>query len=144
MSKSIYTAEADVRGGRDFGQGLTSDGALEVELRTPPGLGGEGGGTNPEQLFAIGYAACFQSALMVAARRERIDVGDVSIRSKVDLLKDGRDFGLAVELAVSLPAVDDAETAAALVRAAHEVCPYSRATRGNIAVALSANGAEVL
>jgi organic hydroperoxide reductase OsmC/OhrA len=81
---------------------------------------------------------------MVAARRERIDVGEVGIRSKVDLLKDGRDFGLAVELAVSLPAVDDAETAAALVRAAHEVCPYSRATRGNIAVSLSANGAEVL
>jgi lipoyl-dependent peroxiredoxin len=143
MGKGIYTAEAEVRGGRDRGQGLTFDGVLGVELRTPRELGGSGGGTNPEQLFAIGYAACFESALQLVARRARTDIGEVRIRSRVSLLKEGRGFGLAVELAVTLPAVDDAETAAALVRAAHDVCPYSRATRGNIAVALSANGADL-
>jgi lipoyl-dependent peroxiredoxin len=140
----IYTAEAHVTGGRVEGHGRTSDGALEVDLRTPEQMGGGGGGTNPEQLFAIGYAACFESALGVAARRRKQQAGDVAIDSKVMLIpQEDRSFNLAVELAVSLPSVDDAEEALELVRAAHKVCPYSNATRGNIEVSLTANGQPV-
>jgi osmotically inducible protein OsmC len=141
--KNVYTAEAQVRGGREAGRGVTSDGALDVALRSPPELGGEGGGTNPEQLFAVGFAACFESALGVVARRERVDPGEVEIASRVMLRLNGREWSLAVELAVSLPAVDDAAQAVELVRLAHETCPYSRATRGNIEVRLTANGAAV-
>jgi Ohr subfamily peroxiredoxin len=79
MAKSLYTARAHVVGGRDKGHGVTSDGALDVQLRTPVEMGGGGGGTNPEQLFAVGYAACFEGALGVVARRERVDLGPVSI-----------------------------------------------------------------
>jgi Ohr subfamily peroxiredoxin len=141
MAKVIYTAEATVTGGRANGHGRTSDGELEVELRTPPEMGGEGGGTNPEQLFAIGYAACFESALGAVGRRERIEIGDVSIDSHVMLLPtENRAFKLAVSLDVSLPKVQDPGQAAQLVAAAHQVCPYSNATRGNIDVELSANG----
>ena len=142
-SKVLYTAEAEVSGGRAAGLGRTSDGALEVALRAPAGLGGEGGGTNPEQLFAVGFGACFESALGTVARRRRIDLGDVSVRSRVSLLREGRDFALAVELAVTLPGVEDQALAEELVRMAHDVCPYSRATRGNIPVELSVNGARV-
>jgi lipoyl-dependent peroxiredoxin len=107
-------------------------------------MGGEGGGTNPEQLFAVGYASCFESALKVVARRERLEAGDVSVDSKVELLPTAeRGFRLAVALDVSLPSVDDPERASALVAAAHGVCPYSNATRGNIDVALTANGEPV-
>jgi lipoyl-dependent peroxiredoxin len=144
MAKAIYTAEAHVTGGRAEGHGRSSDGALEVDLRSPTELGGEGGGTNPEQLFAIGYASCFESALGVVARRRKVDVGDVAIDSKVMLLTgEDRRFELAVALDVTLPAVADADLAVELVRAAHEVCPYSNAVRGNIEVALLANGREV-
>src|SRR5437588_10134866 len=83
MAKELYTAQATVTGGRVEGHGVTSDGALEVQLRTPPEMGGPGGGTNPEQLFAVGYAACFEGALGVVARRERAEVGDASIDSRV-------------------------------------------------------------
>jgi lipoyl-dependent peroxiredoxin len=139
--KPIYTAEAHVTGGRAEGHGRTSDGALEVDLRTPGEMGGSGGGTNPEQLFAVGYAACFESALGVVARRRRQEVGDVAIDSRVMLLPtEDRGFKLAVALAVTLPSVDDAAEAVELVRAAHKVCPYSNATRGNIDVSLTANG----
>jgi len=107
-------------------------------------MGGEGGGTNPEQLFAVGYAACFESALGVVGRRERAEVGDVSIDSRVSLLPTAeRGFILAVELDVTLPQVRDREQAARLVAAAHHVCPYSNATRGNIDVTLTANGHAV-
>jgi Ohr subfamily peroxiredoxin len=144
MAKVLYTAEATVTGGRIEGHGVTSDGALDVQMRTPKELGGEGGGTNPEQLFAVGFAACFESALGVIARRERAEAGDVSITSRVSLLPtDERGFGLAVELDVSLPQVQDAELAKRLVAAAHKVCPYSNATRGNIDVKLTANGEAV-
>jgi Ohr subfamily peroxiredoxin len=137
----IYTAEAHVTGGRAEGHGRTSDGALEVDLRLPEEMGGSGGGTNPEQLFAVGYAACFESALGAVARRRKQEVGEVAIDSKVMLLPtEQRGFKLAVELAVTLPSVDDADEAAELVRAAHLVCPYSNATRGNIEVSLTANG----
>ena len=99
----IYTAEAHVTGGRVEGHGRTSDGALEVDLRTPEEMGGSGGGTNPEQLFAVGYAACFESALGAVARRRRQEIGDVAIDAKVMLLPtEERGFKLAVTLAVTL------------------------------------------
>src|SRR5271166_3738405 len=117
MSKSLYTAQAHVTGGREHGHGETSDGTLDVQLRTPTELGGEGGGTNPEQLFAVGYAACFESALGVVARRQHVDAGVVSIDSEVSLLPTGDGgFRLAVVLNVSVPGVDDRDTASALVR----------------------------
>jgi Ohr subfamily peroxiredoxin len=145
MPRALYTAEATVTGGRADGHGRSTDGALEVQLRSPKELGGEGGGTNPEQLFAVGYAACLESALGVAGRRERVEVGDVSIDSRVSLLPtDDRRFKLAVELDVMLPQVHDPAQAVRLVGAAHEVCPYSNATRGNIDFALTANGHDVV
>jgi osmotically inducible protein OsmC len=144
MAKVLYTAEATVTGGRAEGHGATNDGLLDVELRSPPELGGEGGGTNPEQLFAVGYAACFESALGVVGRRERAEVGDVSVDSRVSLLPiEGGGFGLAVALDVSLPQVEEPEQAVRIVAAAHQVCPYSNATRGNIEVELTANGQAV-
>jgi Ohr subfamily peroxiredoxin len=107
-------------------------------------MGGSGGGTNPEQLFAIGYAACFESALAAAARRRRQEVGDVAIDSRVMLLPtEDRRYKLAVGLAVTLPSVDDPDQAVELVRAAHQICPYSNATRGNIDVSLTANGRDI-
>ena len=141
MANVLYTAEAHVTGGRAEGHGATSDGMLEVDLRTPLEMGGPGGGTNPEELFAVGYAGCFESALGAVARRRRMDAGDVAIDSRVSLLPTAdRAFKLAVALAVSLPSVPDPDAAADLVRAAHQICPYSNATRGNIDVALSVNG----
>lgn len=140
MSKPIYTAEATVTGGRAEGHGQTSDGALDVQLRTPTEMGGAGGGTNPEELFAVGYAACFEGALGVVARRERAEVGDVSIESRVSLLPtQERGFKLAVELDISLPQVTDSERAKRIVSAAHQVCPYYNATRGNVDVSLTVN-----
>src|SRR3979411_2110524 len=110
MAKVIYTANAKVTGGRLAGHGRTSDGELEVDLRIPTEMGGEGGGTNPEQLFAVGFAACFESAIGVVGRREHAEVGDVSIDSKVMLLPtEERGFKLAVELDVTLPQVEDAD-----------------------------------
>jgi osmotically inducible protein OsmC len=140
MAKVLYTAHAHVSGGRD-GHGRSDDGALEVDLRVPTEMGGAGGGTNPEELFAVGYAACFESALGAVARRRHLDAGEVSIDSAVSLWPTGDGgFKLSVTLDVSVPAVDDRETAAELVRAAHEVCPYSNATRGNIDVELLLGG----
>jgi len=143
MTKDLYIAEAHVTGGRIDGHGRSSDGALEVDIRIPPELGGEGGGTNPEQLFAVGYAACFENALATIARRQKLEVGEVAIDSKV-MLRPGEDRGfvIAVELHVTLPSAEG-DDAAELVRAAHRVCPYSNATRGNIEVLLTANGAAV-
>lgn len=143
MGKVLYTAEAQVSGGRIAGHGRTSDGLLEVDLRIAPELGGDGDGTNPEQLFAVGYAACFENALAAVARRRKVEVGDVAVDSKVMLVTaEERAFTIAVELAVTLPAVQG-EAAVELVEAAHKVCPYSNATRGNIDVKLIANGAPV-
>jgi osmotically inducible protein OsmC len=142
--RGIYTAEAHVTGGRAEGHGRTSDGALEVDLRPPREMGGSGGGTNPEQLFAIGYAACFESAMGVGARRARREVGDVAIDSRVTLLPtDERSFELAVELAVTLPSVTDPDEAEAIVREAHRLCPYSNAIRGNVDVTLIVNGRDI-
>ncbi len=141
MSKVLYTATAEVTGGREHGHGRTDDGELEVDIRVPAGLGGPGGGTNPEQLFAVGYAACFESALSVVARRQEADVSDAVISSTVQLLPTGSGgFELAVQLDVTLPTVPDVQDARVIVEAAHAVCPYSNATRGNIDVELSVNG----
>ena len=142
--KVLYTAEAHVTGGRAQGHGRTSDGVLEVDLRIPTEMGGQGGGTNPEQLLAVGYAACFESALAAVARRQKVDVGDVSIDSKVMLLPTReRGFEIAVELDVKLPSIEEGDLAVQLVRAAHQVCPYSNATRGNIDLELTANETPV-
>ncbi len=144
MADKLYTAKAHVTGGRAEGHGHTSDGALDVDLRLPAEMGGSGGGTNPEQLFAVGYAACFEGALGVVARRAHAEAGDVAIDSEVSLSPDGKGgFLLSVGLDVTLPSVSDTAAAVELVRAAHQVCPYSNATRGNIDVALTANGAAV-
>jgi osmotically inducible protein OsmC len=144
MNKVLYTAEAHVTGGRVDGHGRTSDGLLEVDLRLPKEMGGEGNGTNPEELFAVGYAACFEGALGTVARRAKQETGELAIDSKVMLVTtEDRAFTVAVELAVSLPAITDPAEATELVRAAHRVCPYSNATRGNIDVTLTANGHPV-
>ncbi len=145
MAKPIYTATATVTGGRDNGHGRTSDGILDVQLRLPAEMGGgTETGTNPEQLFAVGWAACFEGALGVVARREKVELGDVSIDSSVSLLPNGSGgFILGAGLAVTLPDISDPEQAKTIVAAAHQVCPYSNATRGTIEVALSANGEPV-
>jgi Ohr subfamily peroxiredoxin len=144
MAKTLYTAEANVTGGRDEGHGRTSDGELEVDLRLPKEMGGDGGGTNPEELFAVGYAACFESAIKVVGKRLKQDVGDVSIDSKVNLHPtEERGFKLSVQLDVGLPSVKDKEQAQEVVKNAHAVCPYSNATRGNIDVGLTVNGDPV-
>jgi osmotically inducible protein OsmC len=143
MAKVLYTAKATVSGGREAGHGRTSDGALEVDLRTPPELGGDGGGTNPEQLFAVGFAACFEGALSLVARRRKLEAGDATIDASVSLLPTPeRGFKLAVELDVTLPSIHG-DVARENVAAAHEVCPYSQATRGNVDVILTANGQPV-
>ena len=143
MAKDIYTARAHVVGGRADGHGVTSDGNLDVQLRRPAEMGGDGSGTNPEQLFAVGYAACFEGALQAVARREKVSTGAVAIDSRVGLRPNGDGgYQLTVGLDVTLPDVADDE-AVALVTAAHAVCPYSNATRGNVDVALTANGTAV-
>jgi Ohr subfamily peroxiredoxin len=144
LAKVVYTAEASVQGGRAEGHGKTSDGHLEVTLRLPKEMGGQGDGTNPEQLFAVGYAACFEGALGAVGRREKLELGDASIDSKVSLITtEERGFNVAVELDVTLPSIEDADEAARIVAAAHQVCPYSNATRGNVEVKLTANGKPV-
>ncbi|MCW2553095.1 MAG: peroxiredoxin, Ohr subfamily [Mycobacterium sp.] len=134
--KTLYTAEALTTGdGRD-GHARSSDGRLDLQLAIPKEMGGNGDGTNPEQLFAIGYAACFHSALRLVGRQEKADVSDSAVGSRVSIgVLDNGGFGLAVELEITLPNVDH-DTAQALTEKAHQVCPYSNATRGNIDVKL--------
>jgi Ohr subfamily peroxiredoxin len=137
LEKVLYTAHATATGGRE-GRGESSDGALKVQLSTPKGLGGGGGpGTNPEQLFAVGYAACFIGALKAVGAQQKIKVpDDVSINSEVGIGPIPGGFGIQVALAITLPGFERA-AAEALVAAAHQVCPYSNATRGNIDVTLT-------
>ncbi|VWX60391.1 Organic hydroperoxide resistance protein [Burkholderiales bacterium 8X] len=135
LDKVLYTAEAHTTGGRD-GAGKTSDGALDVKLSSP---GSGKPGTNPEQLFAVGYSACFIGAMKAVGPKIEIKVpDDVSVDAKVSLgpTDGGKAYGIAVKLAVSLPGLDDAQKKT-LVDAAHQVCPYSNATRGNIEVDLT-------
>ena len=139
IDKAVYTAHATSTGGRT-GSTESSDGAIKLALMTPKELGGAGGaGTNPEQLFAAGYSACFIGAMKAVAARQKIALpADVSISSDVSIGpmtgKEGA-FGVAVKMAISVPGMDKAE-AEKLVATAHEVCPYSNATRGNIDVQL--------
>ena len=138
--ETLYTAEAVVTGGRE-GHGRTSDSRLDVDLDVPAEMGGSGGpGTNPEQLFAVGYAACFQSALLRIATGRHLDVTGVRITARVGIgpLKTGG-FGLQVALDLDAPGYDR-EQAFDLMARAHETCPYSRATRGNIDVTLAVGG----
>ena len=144
MTHPVYIAEARVEGGRDKGRGWTPGGEVDLPLRLPKELGGAGDGANPEQLLAIGYAACFEASMTVAAGRVGLpvaSVGDVAIDARVMLIAgaDGR-FRLGCELDVWLPSVDDAEKAAELVHATHAICPYSRALRGSVPLATSVNG----
>jgi Ohr subfamily peroxiredoxin len=142
MAKTIYTAEAHVTGGREHGHGATNDGRLDVQLRPPTDDADQG--TNPEQLFAVGYAACFEGALGAVSRREKLELGDVGIDSSVSLVTtEDRGYTVAVKLDVSLPGISDGDQAKEIVAAAHKVCPYSNATRGNIDVELVANGQPV-
>lgn len=135
LEKRLYTATATATAGRE-GRVKSDDGHLDVAVVPPRALGGNGApGTNPEQLFAGGYAACFGSALGHVARAQKIVTGPVSITAHATIGPVGRGFGLAVELVASIPELPR-EQAEALLRAAHEVCPYSNATRGNIVVDL--------
>ena len=144
MAKVLYTATALVTGGREKGHGRTADGELEVDLRMPKEMGGSGGGTNPEELFAVGYAACFESALGGVARHRKVDVGEVTINSSVGMLPTGDGgFKLTVALDVATLSGVDEKVAAELVHGAHEVCPYSNATRGNIDVQLLLDGKPI-
>jgi osmotically inducible protein OsmC len=137
LTKPLYTAEATAVGGRD-GHVHSADGLVDVDLRPPVEMGGPGGATNPEELFAAGYAACFQSALAVVARRSKVSVDGSTVTAKVTIgTVGGGGFGLAVALDVHIPDVDEATTRS-LIEGAHEVCPYSNATRGNIEVTLTA------
>lgn len=133
----LYTAEATAWGGRE-GRSASSDGNLDVNLVVPKELGGPGGpGTNPEQLFAAGYAGCFHSALKLVARGDKLDVSESAITVRVGLgPNDSGGFGLAVEIEAELPGLD-AAAARSLLEKAHSVCPYSNATRGNVEVTLS-------
>ncbi len=137
IDKVLYRAEASVTGGRE-GQAASSDGVLDVKLTTPKELGGNGAvGTNPEQLFAAGYAACFIGAMKFVAGQQKITLpADVQVTGKVGIGQIPQGFGIEVDLAVSVPGMARAD-AQALVEAAHGVCPYSNATRGNIEVRLS-------
>ena len=135
LDKVLYTAQARAQGGRD-GSGKSSDGALDVKLSSP---GSGKPGTNPEQLFAVGYAACFIGAMKAVGPKINVKVpDDVAIDSSVSLgpINEGKAYGIAVKLAVNLPGLDEAQKKL-LVETAHQVCPYSNATRGNIEVDLS-------
>ena len=134
VEKVLYRAQATATGGRD-GVAKSSDGVLEVKLTTPKELGGAGGnGTNPEQLFAAGYSACFLGALKFVAMKQKVELPtETSVTGKVGIGPIPTGFGLEVDLQVSLPGIDR-QVAQTLVDAAHVVCPYSNATRGNIEV----------
>ena len=133
LDKVLYTAHAHTTGGRD-GASRTDDGRLDITLSSP---GGAGQGTNPEQLFAAGYSACFIGAMKAVAARQKITLPpDLSVDAEVDLGPVGQAYGIAVRMAIHLPGMDKA-AAQQLVDTAHQVCPYSNATRGNIDVQLT-------
>jgi osmotically inducible protein OsmC len=143
LPKVLYTTEAVVEGGR-AGHGRTSDGRLDLQLSVPEEMGGQDGpGTNPEQLFAVGFGACFQSALLGVARGRKLDAGESTITARVGIGPTGHGgFGLQVALDLHAPHLSPAEAAELMARA-HQRCPYSNATRGNIQVILSADGTPI-
>jgi lipoyl-dependent peroxiredoxin len=135
--QSVYTASAVATGDGRNGHVQSTDGLLDLDVRIPKEMGGDGGATNPEQLFAAGYAACFHSALRLVAGQAKADVTDSEVVADVAIgTIDNGGFGLAVQLEVTLPHVDD-DAARDLVERAHQVCPYSNATRGNVEVTLT-------
>ena len=131
----MYTAEALSTGDGRSGHVRTSDDTISVDLAPPKEMGGSGNGSNPEQLFAAGYAACFHSALQLVAKSAKKDLGDSAVGAQVSIGKEGEGFGLSVVLEAIIPNLPENE-ARELVEQAHQVCPYSRATRGNIEVEL--------
>ena len=131
---AIYTAVATANGRE--GRAVSSDGHIDLPLAHPQALGGNGQGTNPEQLFAAGYAACFGSALGLVGRQAKVDVSDAAVTAEVGIGKQGEGFALKVTLRVELPETVDEATGRKLVEQAHQVCPYSNATRGNVPVEL--------
>lgn len=133
---TLYTTEALSTGAGRNGHVRSSDDHLSLDLAAPREMGGSGAGTNPEQLFAAGYAACFHSALQAIARERRVQLGESSVGAKVSLGRDDEGFALAVELEVVIPDLPH-DQAQELADAAHQMCPYSRATRGNIAVGVT-------
>ncbi|MET9318763.1 organic hydroperoxide resistance protein [Streptomyces sp. NPDC003038] len=135
QSDVVYTAVATAENGRD-GRVATNDGQLDVVVNPPKEMGGSGAGTNPEQLFAAGYSACFQGALGVVARNEKADITGATVTAEVGIGKNDDGFGLIVKISASIPTVD-AATAKDLLEKAHQVCPYSKATAGNITVELA-------
>ena len=138
MAEAIYTAEATSSGGGRNGHVRTSDGVLDADVKMPPELGGPGGATNPEQLFAAAYAACFHGALRLVARNKGVQLSDdATIDAAVGLRKDDTGFAISATITAHLPGLDQTQ-ADELVAAAHEVCPYSKATRGNVEVQLKA------
>ncbi|MCH0540679.1 organic hydroperoxide resistance protein [Streptomyces sp. MUM 203J] len=135
QSDVLYTAVATAENGRD-GRVATDDGALDVVVNPPRAMGGSGSGTNPEQLFAAGFSACFQGALGVVARQENADISGSTVTAEVGIGKNDDGFGLIVKISAAIPNVD-AVAAKELIEKAHQVCPYSKATRGNITVDLA-------
>lgn len=131
----LYTAKAHIEGGR-AGHARSDDGVLDINLTPPKELGGKGDATNPEQLFAAGYGACFESALRHVAKNQNIAIGDTAVNSTVELHSEGKGFKLAVALAIEIAGVEQ-DVAEELVNFAHQVCPYSNAVRGNVDVKLS-------
>jgi osmotically inducible protein OsmC len=135
--KPIYTATAHSTGDGRNGHARSDDGYIDLELRIPTEMGGTGGGTNPEELFAAGYAACFHSAMKLIAGQKKLDVDGTEVSASIGIgALDNGGFGLTAALVIYAPKLDKA-SAESLVAAAHEVCPYSNATRGNIDVTLS-------
>ncbi|AHI01140.1 organic hydroperoxide resistance protein [Kutzneria viridogrisea] len=132
---ALYTAEVTSSGDGRSGRVRASDGLIDTALAAPREIGGPGGATNPEQLFAAGYAACFHSALRIAARKQRATLVGDTVTARIGLGQDPDGYLLSAELSVHLPGVP-AEQAHSLVQQAHQLCPYSRAVRGNVAVAL--------
>ena len=133
--KILYTAEATATGDGRNGHVVSSDHRLDFDLAAPPEMGGSGHGTNPEQLFAAGYSACFHNALRRVARRQGVEPGESTVTAQVGIGPERSGFGLVVTLVIGMPGLDREKTRE-LAEAAHQLCPYSRATRGNIAVEL--------
>jgi Ohr subfamily peroxiredoxin len=138
--KVIYTAKTHTIGGREHGVSRSSDGHLDITLTTP----GKGEGTNPEQLFAAGWSACFEGAIGIVARKMKVTLpADLSIDAEVDLCLDGSSFSLQARLNIDLPGIDP-DIASAIINEAHHTCPYSKATRGNVDVVINLVGAQTI
>jgi lipoyl-dependent peroxiredoxin len=137
MAETIYTSEVTSTGGGRDGHVRSADGIIDLDVKQPPALGGPGGGTNPEQLFAAAYAACFHGAVRLAAKKKDVTIGETSVDAAVSVAPDETTLQVSAVLTVHLPGVDQA-TADDVVAFAHELCPYSKATRGNVDVQLVA------